>query len=70
MQWLGSGQRLDRPAMPGSNRFPLVTTIRAIDQAEISREDLGMIPFYGNRECAYTPPRSEHDTVPEKIARP
>jgi hypothetical protein len=30
----------------------------------------GMIPFYGNPECAYTPPRSQHDTVPEKIIGP
>ena len=38
-----------------------------------SREPTGnarMIPFYGNPEYAYTPPRSQHDTVPEKTAWP
>jgi len=29
-----------------------------------------MILFYENPECAYTPPRFEDDTFPEKIARP
>jgi hypothetical protein len=38
-----------------------------------SREATGnarMIPFYENPDYAYTPPRFQHDTIPEKTAGP